>query len=838
MKVCGWLLLLLASLAPAAAQARDAVTVGMQLEPPNLDPTSGAAAAIDELTYGTIFEPLVRIGANGALHPWLAAGWAVAPDGLRYTIRLRPGVRFHDGGAMDAGAVAFTLRRATAPGSSNAQAAALSVIRRVDVIDPLTVRLTLGAPDADLLRLLSYGDAAIVSPRSASHLADRPIGTGPFRFAGWRRGDAVTLVRNPAYWGPTPALARITYRFVADPTAAYAAVKAHDIDLFPDLPAPEVLSQLRGDRSLRIVTAPGEGEVILALNERTGPLADVRVRRAIARAIDRRAIIDGAMAGYGTPIGSHFPPQSPDYVDLTGVSPHDIVAARRLMAEAGYGRGFALTLKLPPPSYARRSGEIVAAELAAIGIRVEIRNIEWAQWLDEVLTRHAFDMTIVNHAEPFDYDIYGRRDYYFGYDSPTYRDLLARLKRTGDPAARHVLLGTVQRQLAADLPAVYLFQFPHLGVEAAGLRDAWVNTPNQIVDLARARFADGAASADGVDAGAHAAAWSIGALAAAAIGLGFVALRFGVAYLAQRAVVLALTFLAATLVIFAMVQIVPGDPAAYMMGLDASPQAIAALHAELGLEGSAPARYAAWLWGLARGDLGISYTYRVPVAGLIADRLAVSLPLALLATILSVAIGVPAGYLAARRRGRVADVLLGGAARLGLAMPSFWLAILLILLFSVRLRWFAAGGFPGWGDPAAALKALALPILALALPQAAILARVTRGALLEQLGADYLRTARAKGLGRAAALRRHALPNALTPVLTVLGLQIPFLLAGSAIIETVFFLPGLGRLVIQAVTQRDLIVVQAVVVLLVLATVIASFLVDICYLIVDPRLRR
>ena len=832
-----WLLLLALCL-PSMAQARDAITIGMQLEPPNLDPTSGAAAAIDELTYGTIFEPLVRIGADGTIAPWLAAGWTVSPDGLDTTIRLRPGVRFHDGAPMDAAAVAFSLRRAIAPGSSNAQADALRAIRRIDILDPLTVRLHLAAPDADLLRLLSYGDAVIVSPRSAATLAERPIGSGPFRFAGWRRGDAVTLVRNPDYWGTEPALARVTYRFVADPTAAYAAVKVHDIDLFPDLPAPEVLAQLRGDPSLRVVTTPSEGEVILALNERSGPLADVRVRRAIAQAIDRRAIIDGAMSGYGTPIGSHFPPQSPDYIDLTGRNPHDVAAARQLMAQAGYAQGFALTLKLPPPSYARRSGEIVAAELAAIGIRVSIRNLEWAQWLDEVLKRHDFAMTIVMHAEPFDYDIYGRPDYYFGYDSAAYRGLLGALRTTTDPVRRRALLHAAQRRLAEDLPTVYLFQFPHLGVEDAALEHAWADTPNRVIDLSAARFADGRASDAGAEHAPHGALWGGGLALVAVLGLGFVVLRFGAAYLAGRATTLGLTFLAATLVIFAMVQVVPGDPAAYMMGLNASPQAIAALHAELGLEGSVPARYAAWLWGLLRGDFGTSYTYRVPVAGLIAERIAVSLPLALLATALSIVLGVPAGFLAARRRGGMADRVFSGAARIGLALPSFWLAILLVLIFSVTLRWFAAGGFPGWDDSGAALKALTLPVLALGLPQAAILARVTRGALIEQLDASYLRTARAKGLSRDAALLRHALPNALSPVLTVLGLQVPFLLAGGAIIETVFFLPGLGRLVIQAITQRDLIVVQAVVVLLVAATVVASFLVDIGYVLVDPRLRR
>jgi ABC-type dipeptide/oligopeptide/nickel transport system permease component len=305
-----------------------------------------------------------------------------------------------------------------------------------------------------------------------------------------------------------------------------------------------------------------------------------------------------------------------------------------------------------------------------------------------------------------------------------------------------------------------------------------------------------------------------------------------------RLSVLAGTLLGASILIFALVQVVPGDPAAFMMGLNASPKAIAALHRELGLTGSIPARYLDWVGGLLRGDFGISYTYRVPVADLIGERLALSLPLALLASLLSVIIGLPAGYLAAVRQGGWLDIALSWTMRVGIAMPGFWLAILLVLVFALGLSWFAAGGFPGWGAGAGpALSALVLPILALALPQAAILARVTRGSLIETMHKDFVRTARAKGLSRAHAIRRHALPNALGPVLTVLGLQVPFLLAGGAIVENVFYLPGLGRLVLQAIAQRDLIVVQSVVVLLVGFTVIASLLVDMAQALVDPRLR-
>lgn len=829
--LCG---LLLGVAAMPARGADGPVTIGLQLEPPNLDPTSGAAAAIDEVVYANVLEGLVRLATDGSVRPWLATGWQVSPDGRTYVFALRPGIRFQDGRPFTAADVVFSLDRARAPGSSNAQAQAFRNIAGVTALDPLRVRITLRAADAGFLTLLSYGDAVIVSPRSAATLATAPVGTGPFRFAGWRRGDSLTLVRNPAYWGTPAHVPRVTYRFIADPTAAFAAMKSGDVTIFPDFPAPETLSQLRADPRLRIVTAPSQGEVILGMNERSGPLADLRVRRAIAHAIDRRAIIDGAMFGYGTPIGSHFPPQSPDYVDLTGRYPFERAAARRLLAEAGYPHGFSLSLKLPPPSYARRSGELIAAQLRAVGIRVAVESVEWAQWLDQVFARHAFDLTIVAHAEPFDYEIYGRDDYYLGYNSAATRALLAQLHATADPAARHQLLGAIQRRIAEDAPAAFLFQFPHLGVQDARLRDVWINTPNQTLDLAAARF-DGAGASDvSADELRSGGGWPwlvvIALLALAAWAIGPRAVM-------RRAGVLAATLLCASLVIFLLVQVVPGDPAAYMMGLNASPQAIAALHADLGLGGPAAMRYLRWLAGLVAGDFGTSYTYRVPVSGLLSDRLAVSVPLALLATLLSVSIGIPAGYVAARRRGGLADTLLGWGARLGIAVPSFWLALLLLLVFSMRLHWVAAGGFPGWSDPPAALAALALPVVALAVPQAAILARVTRGALLAVSRAEYLRTARAKGLSRDATLWRHALPNALGPVVTVLGLQVPFLLAGSAIIENVFYLPGLGRLVLQAIAQRDLIVVQAVVMVMVALTVLASFLADLAAAWLDPRLR-
>jgi peptide/nickel transport system permease protein len=309
-------------------------------------------------------------------------------------------------------------------------------------------------------------------------------------------------------------------------------------------------------------------------------------------------------------------------------------------------------------------------------------------------------------------------------------------------------------------------------------------------------------------------------------------------FILGRLVSLILSLIAASIVIFLVLEVVPGDPAQFMLGLNATPEATATLRTALGLDGPLLERYFTWVLGLLRGDFGISYTYKVPVSGLIADRIWISLPLAIYALALSTLIAFPVGILAAVKRNSAADVGIMGATQVGLAVPNFWFAMLLVLLFSITLRWFSAGGFPGWEDPLLALKALTLPAVALALPQASILARVMRSSLLDTLGEDYIRSARAKGLSQGQTLWRHALRNALIPVLTIIGLQFSFLLAGAIIIENVFFLPGLGRLVFQGITSRDLIVVKSVVMLLVFAVILVTFLVDITYALVDPRLRR
>ena len=309
-------------------------------------------------------------------------------------------------------------------------------------------------------------------------------------------------------------------------------------------------------------------------------------------------------------------------------------------------------------------------------------------------------------------------------------------------------------------------------------------------------------------------------------------------YILKRLGSLMLSLAVASVVIFMVIEVAPGDPAAFMLGINAQPETLAALRSELGLDVPKIERYFTWIGGMLTGDFGTSYTYRTPVSQMVADRIGVSLPLAFYALLLSVLIAVPAGLYAAARRGNMGDTAVVGATQMGVAIPNFWFAMTLVLIFAIKLRWFPAGGFPGWDTSAwDSLKSLTLPAIALALPQAAILTRVMRSALLDVLGEDYMRTARAKGLTRSQTLWRHGVRNALIPVLTIVGLQFSFLFAGTIIIEQVFYLPGLGRLIFQSISARDLIVVESVVMLVVFGVILINFLVDLAYAAVDPRLR-
>ncbi len=467
---------------PALAQ-KTSVTLGMVLEPPNLDPTAGAAAAIDEVVYANVFEGLTRYAEDGSIQPALAESWDISEDELSYTFHLHEGVTFHDGTEMTAEDVKFSLDRARAEDSTNAQKVLFEDIESVEVVDPHTVQVNLSQPDGAFLSNMAWGDAVIVAEESAADNATNPVGTGPFQFEDWREGDSVELTRYEDYWGEPVALESAIFKFIDDPTAAFSAMMAGDLDAYPSFPAPENIAQFEADPQFKVIEGSTEGEIIMAMNNAVEPFDDIRVRKAVAHAIDREGLIEGAYFGYGTPIGSHLAPQNPAYVDLTGQSAYDPELSRELLAEAGYEDGFETTLKLPPPSYARRGGEILASYLRDVGIEAEIINVEWAQWLQSVFEDTDYHLTVVAHTEPMDINIYARDDYYFNYDSEEFREIMAELEATADEEARNELLEQAQRKLADDYVNAFLFQLPKLGVAKADLMGLWQDQPTQANDL-------------------------------------------------------------------------------------------------------------------------------------------------------------------------------------------------------------------------------------------------------------------------------------------------------------------------------------------------------------------
>jgi peptide/nickel transport system substrate-binding protein len=464
------------------AAPRSDLNVGVRLEPPHLDPTAGAAAAIGEIGYANVFEGLTRIDRNGKVYPALAERWEISADGLSYTFFLRKAVTYHDGAKFDSSTVKFSLDRARHETSVNPQKSLFEPIATVDAIDEITVKVTLKRATGAFLFNMGWPAAVIVSPQSAETNKTNPVGTGPFKFANWMKGASIDLARHDAYWGAKAKLAKISFKIIGDPTGAYAALIAGDIDAYPIYPAPENLNQFRADPRFTVVIGNTQGKTIIAINNGKKPFDDVRVRRALAHAADRKAIIDGAMYGIGQSIGSHFSPTDPGYIDITVLYAYDPAKARTLLAAAGVSN-LKAKLVLPPPEYARRGGEIVASQLKAVGIDVEIVPVDWAQWLSDVFKAKNYDMTIISHVEPFDLDIYARDDYYFDYKNPAYKAVMMELAATTDEKKRLELIGKAQQILADDSVNVFLFLLPKSGVWNKNLKGLWENAPIPVNDL-------------------------------------------------------------------------------------------------------------------------------------------------------------------------------------------------------------------------------------------------------------------------------------------------------------------------------------------------------------------
>ncbi len=478
---------LAAALPDALAQSRkDTVVLGMVLEPPGLDPTVAPAAAIGEIVHYNILEGLTKVGMDGSVTPLLAESWNHTPDGKTYVFKLRKGIQFSDGAAFDAEAVKFSFERAKAPGSTNkAKKAVFDNISSVATPDPHTVILVLDNAEAMLPFRLGENTAVILHPSTAASAATKPVGTGPFTLSAWAKGSSVTLTKWDGYRDAAKVkLKKVTFRFINDAAAQVAALLAGDIDGMPRFAALQSIKQFQGDKRFTVEIGSTAGKGILAVNNRKPPFNDVRVRRALTHAVDRQAFVDGAQEGLGRPIGSHFAPTDLGYLDLTKVYPHDPEKAKALLREAGVTTPLNVTLSLPPPPYARKGGEIIAAQLAKVGINAKIENVEWAQWLAGPFKGN-FDLTIINHVEPLDYaTAYANPAYYFGYDSAKFRGLVATMAASTEMKSKAQLWRDIQRQLAEDAVNVFLWNPAQVAVFRKGLRGLWNSSPIFANDMA------------------------------------------------------------------------------------------------------------------------------------------------------------------------------------------------------------------------------------------------------------------------------------------------------------------------------------------------------------------
>ena len=478
--------LLLAALAfTCSAQGRkDSAVLAMVLEPTSLDPTTAPAAAIGEIVHYNILEGLTKVNVDGRVTPLLAESWSMEPDGKTYTFKLRRGVKFSDGEAFDSSDVKFSFERAKDEKSTNkAKKAVFDNISRIDTPDAHTVILVLNNADGNFLFRMGENTAVILDPKSADGTATKPVGTGPYTLTDWKKGSAVTLTKWDGYRDAASIkLKKVTFRFINDPAARVAALLAGDVDAVPRLDAPQSVKQFQADKRFTVAIGSTAGKGIMTINNKKKPFDDVRVRRALMYAIDRKAFIDGVLEGLAQPIGSHMAPTDAGYVDLTSTYAYNPEKAKALLKEAGVATPLDVTLTLPPPQYARKGGEVIAAQLAKVGINAKIENVEWAQWLSGPFKGN-FDLTVINHVEPLDFMQYANPQYYWGYDSKAFRDLAAKYATESNPKERLKLFADIQKTITTDAVNAFIFNPAQTAVSRRGLKGVWSNSPIFANDL-------------------------------------------------------------------------------------------------------------------------------------------------------------------------------------------------------------------------------------------------------------------------------------------------------------------------------------------------------------------
>ena len=491
LRVAALALLLVVSSCSAGSSATvsgdpNSLSVGFTAEPQNFDFTRTDGAAIPQALLYNVYEGLVKLDADGKIVPLLANAWTVSPDRKTYDFQLRQNVRFSNGAPFSAEDVKFSLLRVKTDWKISIKSK-MDVVEQVDVIDPAHARVVLSKPSNNWLFDLTTRIGAMFSPTGVADLATTPIGTGPYVVAQRRRGDSIVLRENTAYWGHRPQYHTVYLKYIKDPTALNNALLSNGIDIISTITAPDSIPQFDSDKRFNVVQGTTNSEVTLAFNDARAPLNDVRVRRALTYAIDRKALLDTAWAGRGTLIGSMVPPTDPWYEDLSQVYPFDPARAKALLAEAGQPNP-TLRLRIPNLPYAVSAAQVVASQLADVGVRVTIEPLDFpAVWLKQVFTDHDFDLSIIQHVEARDITTFGNPDYYWGYHNPSVKDLLAQAD-SGSTEQQVAAMREVAKTINADAAADWLFLFPNVIVaktKVTGFTRNQVSESFDLTDLGR-----------------------------------------------------------------------------------------------------------------------------------------------------------------------------------------------------------------------------------------------------------------------------------------------------------------------------------------------------------------
>jgi len=463
------------------------VVVAITAEPPGWDPSASTSQEIPRVVYDNVMQGLVRFDRNGEIVPALATSWETSEDGLTWTFHLREGVTFHDGSAFDAADVVEKFERAIDPESGHTNAQYYEAIASIEAVDDHTVVFHLSRPSSSLLYNLARPDSVINPSGTAETQRSQPVGTGAFVFAEYVPGSHVRLERFADYWEEgLPYLDSAEFRIVSDPNARFAALQAGDIDLIGVALLPEQFQQVQANPALKGTQGSATAEITLALNNAVEPLDDPRVRQAITHAIDKNAIVQGAMFGLGTVIGTHMSPAENYYVDLTDTYPYDPERARELLAEAGYPDGFTVRFELPEPyNIERRTGEVIAQQLAQVGIDVELSVVEWATWIERIFLGGDYDMTIIGHSEPRDINVYANPGYYYHYDNPRIGELLDEAEAALTQEEANAKYQEIARIIAEDAVNVWVFSSPYLVAAKQDVYGFWTDQPTPSINLVR-----------------------------------------------------------------------------------------------------------------------------------------------------------------------------------------------------------------------------------------------------------------------------------------------------------------------------------------------------------------